>query len=65
MSPGSRLWEMKFMMGKQERREECPLVAIMGTSAGGCNNPSLHSKNTFFPDRNMWICVSTSFSTSQ
>lgn len=28
MSPGDVLWEVQLMMGKQSRREDCPLVEI-------------------------------------
>jgi len=38
----SKQWVMgnAVMIVKQVRRAECPLVAIMGTSAGGCDTIS-------------------------
>jgi len=33
---------MQFMMVKQMRWEECPLVEIMGTQAGECNILYIH-----------------------
>lgn len=49
MSPGNVLWELKLMMGKQGKWEECPLVAIMCTLVGGCNK--------WWPNTKAKLCI--------